>query len=62
MKVDFPQPESAATPIMIGVCPLANALREVAGRAEKTEGAGANAEAEATKRMETMNFMADTVF
>jgi hypothetical protein len=26
MKVDFPQPESAATPIIMGVCPGAKAI------------------------------------
>jgi len=57
MKVDFPHPESAATPITTGVCPSARASKEVELRAEKE--AGAKAEAEAAKRATPMNFMID---
>jgi hypothetical protein len=47
MKVDFPHPESAATPMMTGVWPSASASREVA--VLKVEGVETGAKADATE-------------
>jgi hypothetical protein len=62
MKVDFPQPESAATPMMMGVTPSARAilrLLEEAGPATflgmKAE--GAKAATLPRERRERLNFI-----
>jgi len=58
MKVDFPQPESAATPITIGVWPGSKAMLSWLLEAGARIGvAGAKAEADAMNAVERMNFM-----
>lgn len=47
MKVDFPHPESAATPMITGVWPSASASREVA--VLKVVGVETGAKADATE-------------
>jgi len=59
MKVDFPQPESAATPITMGTWPGAKASKEVAER--PTKPLGAKADAEAMKREAATNFMVELI-
>ena len=70
MKVDFPQPESAATPMTTGTCPFSSAMlraeeeegapRRLAGRkAEEVEKAEAVA---ASKTVLIRNFMLDTIY
>src|SRR3569832_1793949 len=65
MKVDFPHPESAATPITMGVCPSAKAMfKRLWEEAEErrlvgTKAEGVKAVAEARGRATTLatNFM-----
>jgi hypothetical protein len=65
MKVDLPQPESAATPIMIGLTPSARAMLKLLEEAAdlmllfgmKAEGAKAATEPAVRAATETMNFI-----
>jgi len=64
MKVDFPQPESAATPIMIGVCPSLRALKlldegDEARRCAGMKADGVNAAALTKQKAETRNFISN---
>jgi len=66
MKVDFPHPESAATPIMMGVWPASRAmlraeLESTLVRNLGLKAEGENAAAVAKRALTQMNFMVDII-